>query len=637
MFGNGRKTIGLFICQAVDYFQKSICEEVTIRAEELGYNVAVFSAFGDYFKNEKFGNGESVIANLPDYAKLDGVILVPDTFDISELSEKVISRIRQNCQCPVVSIREKLAPFHSFLIDQKSGIRVLCEHFIKEHGCRDICMMTGSAERADAIARRDAFIEVMKENHLPCGEEQIFYGDFWKNKGKFACEAFIDKRGHLPDAIICANDYMAISVCSELIERNISIPEQVRVGGYDGIWETEVFEPSITTVRVPFKKMGKDAVDLIHDINEEKKVEKDIIYNVDLIKAESCGCEMKNAQKILLNRKKLYQRSEQQDLSLSNSCQMSLQLENVEVMEGVFDVVSNFVWTYQNCKGFFICLNDKIEEHMKGNPFDRPFSDLMHLRISIQCDKELYECTDIPFERRELLPTVVTSDKPQVYYFFPFHYKESCFGYAALAIWEGGGYESAFMVWMANIANAVEDMYSRKRLANLAIQLEELSRQDMLTGLYNRNGFEWKAQEELEHAKEEGKYFFLLCADMNYLKKVNDELGHAAGDQALIAIGHALKDAAINGEDCFRIGGDEFCVVHCYEEKESALRYIERMDELLLKSEGAGYENTLDIARGYVIVKPGEETSFKQLYKESDRLMYEDKTKRKEVKNKFNK
>jgi len=87
VFFNGRKTIGVFISQINGEFQERLSRGISLRARELDYNVAFFTNFESYGKNE-YDKGEMKIADLPSYEDLDGIILAPDTMAIEGLEQK---------------------------------------------------------------------------------------------------------------------------------------------------------------------------------------------------------------------------------------------------------------------------------------------------------------------------------------------------------------------------------------------------------------------------------------------------------------------------------------------------------------------------------------------------------------------
>lgn len=107
---------------------------------------------------------------------------------------------------------------------------------------------------------------------------------------------------------------------------------------------------------------------------------------------------------------------------------------------------------------------------------------------------------------------------------------------------------------------------SLQQLKQNNIQLDTVSKRDMLTGLLNRRGFEWKAEEVLQDNDNQGKYILTVYADMDNLKIVNDRFGHREGDFALQSIAKMLGDIFEKEDVIARIGGDEFAILAIREE-----------------------------------------------------------------------
>jgi diguanylate cyclase (GGDEF)-like protein len=96
--------------------------------------------------------------------------------------------------------------------------------------------------------------------------------------------------------------------------------------------------------------------------------------------------------------------------------------------------------------------------------------------------------------------------------------------------------------------------------ANLYEAESRQSRHDALTGLPNRRAFEERLPVELARASRQGHPLALCLLDLDGFKRVNDRLGHAAGDAVLRDVARILNDSRV-ADDCFRIGGDEFAIL----------------------------------------------------------------------------
>ena len=89
----------------------------------------------------------------------------------------------------------------------------------------------------------------------------------------------------------------------------------------------------------------------------------------------------------------------------------------------------------------------------------------------------------------------------------------------------------------------------------------ELARVDSLTGLYVRDYFFSRLEEEDERARRYGGGFALLMVDLDDFKEINDRHGHLAGDQYLREIASTVRDQLRAADIASRYGGDEFCLL----------------------------------------------------------------------------
>jgi len=97
--------------------------------------------------------------------------------------------------------------------------------------------------------------------------------------------------------------------------------------------------------------------------------------------------------------------------------------------------------------------------------------------------------------------------------------------------------------------------------AQLYARLEQRSRIDELTGLFNRRHFEERLKEEVSRHSRYGDLFSIFMLDLDNFKAYNDTYGHPAGDILLSQIGKIIKGSVRNVDQAFRYGGDEFCII----------------------------------------------------------------------------
>lgn len=114
-------------------------------------------------------------------------------------------------------------------------------------------------------------------------------------------------------------------------------------------------------------------------------------------------------------------------------------------------------------------------------------------------------------------------------------------------------------------------------IARKNVLLEELALTDGLTGLPNRRAIENWAQLQLSNAIRHGFSFWVVLADLDHFKAVNDAFGHEAGDAVLKRFAKILRSALRNGDICGRFGGEEFLIVMTYVNREGVYKAIERI------------------------------------------------------------
>ncbi|MFB3895535.1 MAG: PAS domain S-box protein [bacterium] len=173
----------------------------------------------------------------------------------------------------------------------------------------------------------------------------------------------------------------------------------------------------------------------------------------------------------------------------------------------------------------------------------------------------------------------------------------------------------------------LRDITDRKKMEE---QLRVLSLTDSLTGLANRRGFMNLAEQQIKIANRLKQELCLFYIDLDQMKWINDTLGHKEGDRALIDTANALRTTFRAADIIGRIGGDEF-VGLAIESKETTVDQImARLQEHLNALNTFGkraYQLSLSI--GIMRYDPNQPVSLETLVEQGDKLMYEQKRKKK--------
>jgi LacI family transcriptional regulator len=174
--------------------------------------------------------------------------------------------------------------------DNWSGSHALVEHLVVDHGRRRLFHIDGPATAPDAKERRLAMQAVIEANP---GTELAgsFSGLFSVLSGREGTVAMLEVGGELPDALVCANDQMAIGALVTLAARGIRVPDDIAVVGFDDIFPASLCDPPLTTVHQPIRKLGEVACDrLTERIIDPTLRPKQELLPTELVLRSSCGC-----------------------------------------------------------------------------------------------------------------------------------------------------------------------------------------------------------------------------------------------------------------------------------------------------------------------------------------------------------
>ncbi|MBU1231278.1 MAG: cache domain-containing protein [Proteobacteria bacterium] len=176
---------------------------------------------------------------------------------------------------------------------------------------------------------------------------------------------------------------------------------------------------------------------------------------------------------------------------------------------------------------------------------------------------------------------------------------------------------------VVQVIKIVVDITVRKRYAN---KLARLSITDDLTGLLNRRGFLLLAQKQLEIARRKKCNLFLMYADLDNLKIINDTLGHDTGDLTIVETGKMFQAVFREADIIGRVGGDEFTILFTCEEhseKDFIQRIVERLkEEISLVSSRFALPLKLSISNGVAMFDANNPVTLEELMKSADTLMY---------------
>ncbi len=274
LFRKSSKTLGIIIPSIKNPFFTELSDAVEKTANQYGYRLILCNTNGDIQKEK---TAITMLVSL----NVDGIILTT--------SNKELRKHLEKCETPIITIDRLIAKNTSggyIHCDNYEGGRMAAEHLI-ECGCKNIVCMRGLDHVSSAKERYEGYRDVCKEHGM---KEQTIICDYDFNAGLEVTEELLMRYPDV-DGIIACNDMVAISVYKVLHRKNIRVPEDIQIVGYDDIYLSKLVTPEITTVAQPIKDMGIKAARLL--IKKESDSKKEFIFSPRLIVRETTkgGCD----------------------------------------------------------------------------------------------------------------------------------------------------------------------------------------------------------------------------------------------------------------------------------------------------------------------------------------------------------
>jgi PAS domain S-box-containing protein len=284
---NGRPTIGVLISHQTHKNDYSMWQGVVGAARKRDVNVICFvglwlqSPYG-------FEAQANVIYDLVSAQRLDGLVVMAGAitqFVPPEEKKAFIERFRP---LPIVTLESEVAGTPNIYVDSLLNMRKAVLHLIQTHGYRRIAFIRGPENHKGANDRYRAYLEALAECGIALDTSLVTPPLNWYD-GRRGMAWLLDHRVDF-EAVIGANDNLAIGAIEELQARGVRIPEQVAVVGYDDAAQSRWISPPLTTVPIETYKWGQHALDMVLALIEGQSVPERVVIPTELVVRQSCGC-----------------------------------------------------------------------------------------------------------------------------------------------------------------------------------------------------------------------------------------------------------------------------------------------------------------------------------------------------------
>jgi phosphoserine phosphatase RsbU/P len=228
----------------------------------------------------------NLVYDLVGASDLDGAILVPATMG-REGSPEILRLLERFGSIPVCTIGSQHPGVASLGVDNTTNVRALTSHLLQRHGRRRIAFIAGpNDESAERLA---GYRQALRDAGLAFDEQLVVLGDYTPPSGARAVTTLFDS-GRGCDAIVAANDWMALGALEALEARGVRVPEEVSVTGFDDIEQARFVTPPLSTVRQHPRRLGVQAVRRVLALLGGSGDTTPLVLDTSLVLRQSCGC-----------------------------------------------------------------------------------------------------------------------------------------------------------------------------------------------------------------------------------------------------------------------------------------------------------------------------------------------------------
>lgn len=572
-----------------------------------------YNCMGNWSNDPVFNQGEYNIFTLPELDRYDGIIIDINTMKDTAQRRHLIEIVKKS-GVPAISLGNFVEDLYYVGIDNRRAIRQMMIHLKNEHNCQSFCFVGGPKNSSENLIRAEAFRECIKEWNLDESINTVSYGTFEMNNGNDYFHKYIDEGRTIPDAFICANDNIAAGLMDEAQKNGYSIPHDFAVTGFDNLDKAICFNPQITTVSHKREILAGHCMELFDKIWKGKPVEQCHYIEPEISYTESCGCPFLTSIDYREGARRNIIENEHRRMFEEKRVGLESRLTSARDFKEIFLDAGEY-FDQLECDGITLVVDERLLTLGDEREFPVRGYERGRLRVVYGTDVKQpgeYETFDFYWRKKESEPN------NDVWMFTPFHYRDRSIGFSIL---KNGKflYDNPYFYDIQSLLNRVIwEMYQRQCYIEANRKLDFLYKRDALTGTYNRMAYFEMAEIISEKCRILNQDCLIAFFDCDNFKIINDEQGHAKGDEILKKIGTILSDACSRKGGAFRFGGDEFVVLYPLENKETADEIINRLNKRF-DNEG------IQVSIGTCVMDAEKKKSLQEYLDMADQSMYENK------------
>ena len=572
--------------------------------------------------------------------EIDGVIIISGSFAMTVTKEIFQEKLKVLKNKPIISIAMDLGMEGTTYtkIQCNQAFSDVIKHLIEKHNCKKIGFMSANQTiSAEATQRFEAYKFALADNNLKYDDNIVFHGAFTQDTGyRVLRDRFSTKEEVYFDALLVANDNMALGCIIALKELGVKIPKDVKVVGFDNTTHAYMVAPKLSTIDQNISQQGYIAAEKMLQKLNGLDIPSEIEMPLSPIYRQSCGCiDEKNLEQIYLDSNGIsHPDLDVESIGLHASEKYYNLVPKIDNVYRLFDLIKTsnsleqLFYTMPYCldnadmETISVCFAEELQIIEKYQKFEVPKK--VHINMLIDNNSKQQEFSpSISFNPLERIFPEGFNNKPGVYLFQTLFSVEKNYGYFITKL--TSEMYSVYPLFLKILISSMAFSYEYTQLIQNNNTLNTVSKTDELTTLLNRRGFFDLGQKNIDIAIEMNNKGLVFFIDMDGLKIMNDTYGHDMGDLAIKTQAKVLKQTFRANDIIARLGGDEFVVIAIGMGADTIPKIrkkIEKTNKLLSKEQKLPMPISCSIG---VIPFNKKSNKLADLLLDADKLLYEEK------------
>jgi DNA-binding LacI/PurR family transcriptional regulator/signal transduction histidine kinase/ActR/RegA family two-component response regulator len=298
--GAKRLTIAVLVDNANFFdgcYEASLREALDAKCRKEGHNLVLLYG-GPLDGPGPTGSADNTIFRALRPGTFDGIIVVSSmlaAFCGPDPVARLVETFRPTCLC---SIGLALPGVPSLVLDNRTSMEAAVEHLVLDHGIRRPAFLAGTPDNPEAQARLEAYQNVLARHGIPFDPSRVACGHFMPEQGRSAMDSLL-AAGVDFDAVVAANDNMALGAIEALRKWGRRVPRDIPVTGFDDLPLAAAGNPPLTTVSQPLARMADLAIDTVLAQLAGEKVPDRVVLSSQFVCRRSCGCVVERQPKIV--------------------------------------------------------------------------------------------------------------------------------------------------------------------------------------------------------------------------------------------------------------------------------------------------------------------------------------------------